>query len=118
MLSSSTFLLLRVATGAAGIVFTLLISSSHAFQVANSHHRWIHYLHRQLAAKSEDYHQDDEDAVPDIDTDDWRAFRAQLVAGNSSSSSSGDSHFCQSFSSMVRSSISQSYASSGIGSRE
>lgn len=37
---------------------------------------------------------------------------------SSSSSSSGDSHFCQSSSSMVRSFISQSYASSGIGSRE
>jgi hypothetical protein len=71
----------------AGVVFSFM-GSSFAFQLlllpALHHHHHHVPLTKHLAAK--DY-QEDEDAVPDVDTNNWRAFRAQLVSENQNDSS-------------------------------
>ena len=81
---------------ASGAVVFSLIRHSHAFHASNCNRQLIHrqFPNRQhkpsspdLLAKNEDnqdeYGDDnDDDAISDIDADDWRAFRAQLVAGN------------------------------------
>lgn len=84
-----------------GAVVFLLLRCSNAFLTFHASSQLIH-RHRLLAKSESNQDEDDhDDAIStDVDIDDWRAFRAQLVARNQGDEDSGD----------IKTSSSSSYA--------
>lgn len=72
----------------------MIIRYSHAFLTLHAsicnNHQFIYRQHFAKSEHSQDEEDDNDEAITDIDIDDWRAFRAQLVAAGNQDDGSGD----------------------------